>query len=187
MAKYKVKDPRLREEIRRLTQLANRRIRTTAKQYERAGKRVLPSEVVGNRPNLQHRGGWHTPNTPLSRSIVFDSEKEFRKHLRFLQSFDPKISGRSARPTISEYTRTQRSKTAQAIESSLGMEVPTKLLERINTMSAPELSEFWKRYSDKSRQLGVRYSSTQAMQETLNEIFPDDVQAMLDNTLKRTS
>ena len=174
LAKYKL-TPTQKDEIRRLTQLANRRIRTAEKQYRQAGKIVAPREVVGH---IQTKDRWHTPKQPLSRSVVFDSKEAYERQLRFLRSFDPKTSPQP-RPTISEYTVTQRSKTAMAVESSLGVEVPLEVLERINNLTAPELSEFWRVYSDKSRQLGVRYSSVQAMQETLNEIFPEDAQHLV--------
>lgn len=160
-----------KDEIRRLTQLANRRIKTAEKQYRAQGKVVAPRDVVGD---LQSKDNWHTPSTPLSRSVVFESKQDYEKKLRFLRSFDPKSPGQT-RPTMTEYTVTQRSKTALAVETSLGTEVPASLLKEINSLTAPELSEFWKRYSQKASKLGVRYSSLQAMQETLNELFPEDV------------
>ena len=47
-----------KDEIRRLTQLANRRIKFALKEYERSGGTVLPKEVVGDyycidNPNLK--------------------------------------------------------------------------------------------------------------------------------------
>lgn len=170
MTKYRL-TPSQKEEIRRLTQLANRRIRSAEKQYREAGKMVLPKEVVGD---LQVREKWHTPTTPLSRSVVFDSKEAYERRLRFLRSFDPKAPGQT-KPSITEYTTLQRSKTAMAVESSLGTDVPLSILEKINRLSAPELAEFWRLYSNKARTLGVRYSSLQAMQETLNEMFPEDI------------
>lgn len=171
MAKYRL-TPTQKDEIRRLTQLANRRIRTAEKNYRKAGKIVAPKEVVGH---IQTKDRWHTPSTPLSRSVVFESKEDYERQLRFLRSFDPK-STPNARPTLTEYTITQRSKTAISLESALGVEIPTSLLEKINNMTAPELSEFWRRFSNKSSRLGIRYSSNQAMQETLNEMFPEDME-----------
>ena len=173
MTKYKLTAEQ-KDEIRRLTQLANRRIRTAERQYRQAGKMVLPREVVGH---IQTKDRWHTPNTPISRSVVFDSKEDYQRQLRFLRSFDPKAPGspQQKKLTMTDYTKIQRAKTAQAMQSSLGIDVPLSILERINQLTAPELSEFWKRYSDKSSKLGVRYSSVQAMQETLNELFTEDV------------
>lgn len=170
MSKFKLSNAQ-KDEIRRLTQLANRRIKTAERQYSKAGKVVAPRDVVGH---VQTKDKWHTATTPLSRSVVFNSEQEYKQRLRFLQSFDPKSPGQT-KPTMTEYTVVERSKTAMAMTSSLGIDVPTSILERINKLTAPQLSEFWKLYSQKSRKLGVRYSSVQAMQETLNELFPEDV------------
>ena len=64
-----------KDEIRRLTQLANRRIKFAEKEYKRAGGSVLPREVVGD---LQIKEKWATPNTPISRSVRFESEKDYR-------------------------------------------------------------------------------------------------------------
>lgn len=173
MAKHKLTNAQ-KDEIRRLTQLANRRIKTAEKQYRQAGKMVAPKDVVGH---VQTKDKWHTPNTPLTRSVVFESKEDYQRQLRFLQSFDPKAPGspRQKKQTMSDYTKVQRAKTAQAMQTSLGVDVPLSVLERINELTAPELSEFWKRYSEKSSKLGVKYSSLQAMQETLNELFPEDV------------
>ena len=160
-----------KDEIRRLTQLANRRIKTAERQYRLAGKEVAPKDVVGH---VQSKDSWHTPSTPLSRSVVFDSKQDYEKQLRFLRSFDPKTPGQT-KPAMKDYTKIQRSKTAMAMQRSLGIDVPLSILEKINTLTAPQLSEFWKRYSEKSSKLGVKYSSVQAMQETLNELLPEDV------------
>lgn len=165
-----------KEEIRRLTQLANRRIKTAERQYRAQGKVVAPRDLVGH---MQSKATWNTPNTPLSRSVVFNSKQDYEKQLRYLRSFDPRAPGQT-RPTMTEYTKTQRSKTVQAVESSLGVEVPKSLQDEINSMTAPELSEFWRRFSEKSSKLGVRYSSLQAMQETLNELYPEDMEQFED-------
>lgn len=171
MSKFRLTDSQ-KDEIRRLTQLANRRIRTAEKQYRKAGKIVAPREVVGH---IQTRQQWHTDKTPLSRSVVFDSKEEYEKQLRFLRSFDPKAPG-FTKPNNPEYTQTQRAKTAKSLVSSLGTTPPLSLLKRINKLSAPELSEFWKRFSNKGSKLGLKFSSEQAMQETLNELYPEDIE-----------
>lgn len=172
MARYRVpKD--LEREYRRLVQLANRRIRSAQEHYEKAGKTIAPKELVGH---VQSRYDWHTEKTPLSRKVVFDSKREFDNYMRYLRRFDPKLHA-TPRPTVTQYTKLQRAITAQSLISSFGgIDVPTSLLEQINKMSAPELAEFWKRFSEKSRRIAPNYSSLQAMQETLNEIFPEDVQ-----------
>jgi hypothetical protein len=158
-----------KEEIRRLTQLANRRIKATERAYRKAGKEVLPHEVVGQ---YQIKEQWNTKSTPISRSVKFESHKEYRKQLQFLRSFE------ISRPGIKEYTQVQQHKTMQAIEHSLGMDVPDELAKKIEKMSAPELADFWKTFSDKSAKLGIKYSSNSAMEQTMSEIFPEDLKAL---------
>lgn len=163
-----------KEEIRRLTQLANRRIKAAERAYAKEGKTVLPKEVVGD---FQIKEKWNTKATPLSRSVKFADQKEYRKHLQFLRSFEV------SRPGIKEYTQVQRDKTLDAVRSSLGIDVPKDLEKKISKMSAPKLSEFWNAYSDKASKMGMKYSSEAAMATTLNEFFPEDMENF--NTLTR--
>ena len=161
-----------KDEIRRLTQLANRRIKFAEKQYKRSGGTVLPREVVGD---LQIREKWATPNTPISRSVKFESEKDYRKQLQFLRSFDPKASKGGARPSISQFTMVQRHKTMDALETSFGIDMSEHLEAMINKMSAPQLSKFWDTYSKKSARLVFKYSSDKAMSQTMQEVFGEDL------------
>src|SRR6185312_2510367 len=73
-----------KDEIRRLTQLHNRRVKAAERAYAKAGKEILPIEIVGKR-ELQLKENWHTKTTPLSRSVKFESQKEYRQHLHFLR------------------------------------------------------------------------------------------------------
>ena len=171
-----------KDEIRRLTQLANRRIKFAEKEYGRAGASVLPKEVVGD---LQIREKWATPSTPISRSVKFDSERDYKKQLAYLRSFDPKAMKEAARPSISEYTMIQRAKTAQALETSFGVDMNAGMMAKLNTMSAPRLSEFWDTYNKKASKLGFKYSSGQAMAQTLEEFFPEDLQGLQTSMDKR--
>lgn len=165
-----------KDEIRRLTQLANRRIKFAEKEYKRSGGDVLPREVVGD---LQIKEKWATPNTPISRSIKFQSEKEYRKQLQFLRSFDPKATKEGARPSISQYTLIQRDKTRNAIETSFGQEVSGAIDDKISRMTAPQLSEFWNTFANKSAKLGLKYSSGDAIRQTITELFPEDADNLL--------
>lgn len=151
-----------KDEIRRLTQLANRRIKATERAYRKEGLEILPYEVVGD---YQLKEDWATKNTPISRTVKFESQKEYRKHLHDLRRFE------LSRPGIKEYSEIQRDKTIQAVETSLGIGIPEELAEKINKMNAPQLSNFWKTYSKKSTKLGVRYSSLQAMLQAISEHF----------------
>lgn len=158
-------------EIRRLTQLANRRIKAAERAYRKEDMEILPSEVVGG---YQIKEQWNTDKTPISRSVKFQSQKEYRKQLNYLRSFEV------SRPGIKEYTQVQREKTKEAVETSLGVEPPKELKQRIDKMTAPQLSNFWNKFSDKASKLGVVYSSDQAMQQTLNELFPEDIRQLTD-------
>jgi hypothetical protein len=155
-----------KEEIRRLTQLANRRIKAAQRAYAKEGLDVTPAEVTGQH---QIKEQWHTESTPLSRSVKFQSQAEYRKQLNYLRSFERQ------RPGIKEYTDIQREKTNQALESSLGTSPPDSLRAKIDTMSPAQLSQFWKTFSDKSSKLGIKYSSSQAMAQSLSEFFPEDM------------
>ena len=165
-----------KDEIRRLTQLANRRIKFAEKEYKRAGADVLPREVVGD---YQIKEKWATPSTPISRSVKFESEKDYRKQLQFLRSFDPKATTQGARPSISQYTLIQRDKTRNAIETSFGQEVSGAINDKISRMTAPQLTEFWNTFANKSAKLGLKYSSGDAMQQTISELFPEDKDNLL--------
>ena len=165
-----------KDEIRRLTQLANRRIKFAEKEYKRSGGDVLPSEVVGG---LQIKEKWATPNTPISRSVKFESEKDYRKQLQFLRSFDPKASGGGTRPSISQYTIIQRDKTRNAIETSFGQELSGAIDDKISRMTAPQLTKFWNTFAEKSAKLGLKYSSGDAMQQTITELFHEDKDNLL--------
>lgn len=160
-----------KDEIRRLTQLANRRIKAAERAYRKQGLSVLPTEVVGE---YQIKEKWNTASTPLSRSVKFSDMREYRQHLQFLRSFE------ISRPGIKEYTRIQQNKTLRAVNSSIGVMPSPELMAKIEKMTAPELSQFWKSFSDKSAKLGLKYSSNSAMTQTLAEFFPEDFQALSD-------
>lgn len=159
--------PKQKDEVRRLTQLANRRIKAAEKAYRKAGHDIVPREVAGRH---QIRERWATKSTPISRSVRFEDEQAYRKQLKYLRSFEME------KPGIKEYTRVQRTKTAEAIETSLGQDLPENLQNKLSKMTAPELSEFWNKFSDKASKLGIQYSSEQAMQQTMNEIMPEDLE-----------
>lgn len=167
MSKYVKLTASQKDEIRRLTQLANRRIKAAERAYSKAGQDVLPREVVGK---YQTKESWNTKATPISRSVKFETQEDYRRQLQFLRSFEME------KPGIKEYTSIQREKTAQAIETSLGTDIPDSLQKKIDKLSAPELSQFWKRFSEKASQLGIKYSSQQAMEDTMNELYPEDIE-----------
>jgi hypothetical protein len=170
-SKYIALNEAQKEEIRRLTQLANRRIVTATNAYRKAGKDTVPKEMVGP---YQIKEDWHTPTMPMSRSTKFETAAAHRAHVKFLQSFDEKAKGET-RPGIREYTRVQREKTIMAVESSLGVEPPAKLQKKLRKMTAVQLSDFWNAYSTKTAKMGEKYASDAAMAQTLAEYFPEDM------------
>lgn len=165
-----------KEEIRRLTQLANRRIKAAHRAYEKAGHSVVPKEVAGNH---QIKEQWNTKSTPLSRSVKFESQQAYRKHLNYLRSFEV------SRPGIKEYTSVQHDKTIQAVETSIGREAPKDLQDKLRKMTAPQLSDFWNTFSERSSKLGMKYSSNEAMQQALAEYFNEDINHLLTSSLKK--
>lgn len=160
-----------KEEIRRLTQFANRRIKAAFKEYEKEGKTIAPREVTGD---IQIREQWHSQNYALSRSVKFTTMKEYRERLNYLRSFE------RMRPTIAEYRDIQREKTILAMETSLGQEVPEKIVKAIHKMSSPRLADFWNSFSDKASKMGLQYSSNAVMSQTMEEYFPEDYMSLLD-------
>lgn len=177
MGKYIELNSSQKEEIRRLTQLANRRIKATEKVYRKAGIDTLPKEVVGD---FQIKEKWNTKSTPLSRSVKFESQSEYRKQLNMLRSFE------RSRPSITEYTAVQREKVAQAVVTSLGDELSfDNVHKKLSKMSAPEIAQFWNTFSDKSAKKGLQYSSTAVMADTFAELFPEDLVSTIPKKKKR--
>lgn len=168
MAKHKLTNAQ-KDEIRRLTQLANRRIKSAFKEYEKEGLTLAPKTVTGG---IQTREQWNTKNYALSRSVKFDNEKEYRKHLKFLRSFV------TERPNMTEFTQAQREKTKLGVETSLGIDIPSTLAEVISRLNAPQLSKFWKKFSEVSAKMGLKYASEKALDDTIVEFFTEDAQGL---------
>ena len=157
-----------KDEIRRLTQLANRRITAARRVYEKEGKKLLPRAIVGK---YQTKKQWATSSTPISRSVNFKSEKAYRQHLKDLKRFE------KDRPGIREYTRVQRNKATEAVRSTIG-DISPELESQLNKMTAPQLSTFWKSFTKKTQRQGMQYSSQAALSMTLDEFFPEDKEAL---------
>lgn len=158
-----------KEELRRLYQLANRRINQAFKVYEKEGHQVAPAEVTGG---IQVREQWETQKYALSRTVKFESMKDYRERLNYLRSFE------RMRPNMTEYTEAQREKTLQGIETALG-EAPEGLQDKLSKMSAPELSRFWKTFEQKAQKAGMKYSSDAVLVDTMAELYPEDVKNLV--------
>jgi len=157
-----------KEEIRRLTQLANRRIRAAEKIYKKAGLEILPKAVAGD---YQTKEKWATAKNPISRSIKFSSQKEYRKQLHDLQRFE------RSRPAMSDFTDIQREKTVDAMKTVLGegTDIPPEIMKILKKASAPELSKVWNKFSDRSAKMGFKFSSIAAMTDALTELYKEDI------------
>ena len=151
--------------------MANRRIKAMEREYKKAGKEILPQEVVGK---YQTTDKWETTKNPISRSVVFESEKEYESRLKMLQSFDPKIPTPKQKKTMTQFKEIQKDKLKAVVEKTMGTDLPPELEQRIDKMSVVDLDNFWNRFSEKSSKLGLQYSSERAIDETMQEMFPED-------------
>lgn len=163
-----------KDEIRRLTQRANRRIASTMKVYQKAGRSIIPAEIAGRYQTVQT---WEEPGRPLSRTVKFGTVREYRRRLAFLKGFD---EGLNNRPGIREYTRIQRKKVMQAVETATGRVPSKELIKRVRKMNAVELSEFWEVFSEKASKRGLQYSSDSVIQESIQEFFEEDIDALIE-------
>ena len=137
-----------KNEMRRLTQKANMRIIAYMVEYEKAGLSIIPKEVSGG---IQTREQWATEKYAISRSTKFANEQAFRSHLNWLKQFEkPAI-----RPRVTEYTKTQKLKTIEAYKTIMG-DINEETIKKIEKMSLPELTKFWKKFSDRARRLGTQ-------------------------------
>lgn len=164
-----------KDEIRRLTQLANRRIKAFTKEFEKGGLTIAPYEPTGG---IQMRDQWHTPKTPVSRSVRFATEEEYKEKIYWLRKFENPI----LRPNLTQYTKSEREKTKQAIVSALG-NITEEQERLIDGMSAFELAIFWDIFERNARDLFIEYSSDAAMYATL-EYYNEDIEGLNYRTKK---
>lgn len=175
MSKFNMTTKQYRE-LRRLTLKANRRIKSTHKEYKKHGLSVLPREVVGK---IQHTSQWATTRSPLSSSKKqFTSQKEFKQHMDYLKTFD------GGRPTVGEYSKQQRRQTISSMQSALdGFDgdyvLPKNIEDKINKMSAPQLAKFWKEFEERGDRLAMDYASDQALLQTMQDLFPEDLDSIV--------
>ena len=160
-----------KNELRRLTQFAKRRILAVAREYKYAGKDVLQRELVGE---YQIKEKWHTTKTPISRSVKFDSMADYRRQINKLRTYEVE------KDDIWTYTRVAKNKTLQAMETALGIEIPPDLANKVNSLTAAKLGDFWKNFNNKVVRLGTQYSSNSAMVNAMEDYFQEDI----DNLLK---
>lgn len=160
-------------EIKRLTQFANRRIIALQKAYEKEGRSIIPKELS---MGVQTRAQWVTDKTPISRSVKFQSEEDYKKQLRELKKL-------ANTPNLTAYTEIQKNKTLSAIRTIMG-DVPPELEDAIGEMNTPQLAAFWETFEEESRRLGLKYSSDSALETTISEFFPEDMNRLKESSLE---
>lgn len=162
-----------KEEVRRLTQLANRRIGAAMRLYEKEGLSIAPYDVTGG---IQQRSQWASEKYAISRSVKFNSQKAYKEHLAFLRSFGQK---KNARPTITEYSEVQKKKLSQAIETVTMGELSDKIVKKINKLDSAKLSKFWNDFSEVAGRMAMDYSS-EALLSFAADYFGEDVDQLAD-------
>lgn len=171
MRLYKL-TPEQKNELRRLTQMANRRIKAYMQEYEKAGLSIIPKEVGGG---IQTRSQWASEKYAISRSTKFANEEAFKAHLKWLSQFEKS----AIRPRVTEYTKTQRTKTMEAYETIMGG-INEATAKKIEKMSLTDLTKFWKKFSDRARKLGTKYSSDAMAILMEDELYEEDETALME-------
>lgn len=174
MANYINLTTKEKNELRRLTQKANRQIKQFDKMMRKEGLQISPNQPTGG---IQHRSQWETEKNPLSRSTKFSDKSEFKQRMRWLRTFDSEV----VRPKYTEYSLVERDKLKQAIETSLGTDLDEGTNNNIDNMGLGKLKKFWDKFSNISARLGLQYSSGQAMAQTV-EFFKEDLQGVIENS-----
>lgn len=178
--------PQQKEEFRRLTQKANRRIAKAFREYEKEGLKLVPKALTGG--FVQSRKEWSSQKYALSRSVTqFKTKKDYSDYMRKLRQFDiPEESG--GVPTYTQYQDIGYIKIMRAIETALGNtgmnslppEIKKVLEDRIRQMTVIEQSDFWKFYEIKGGKLGLQYASNAAMETVLEELyFKEDIKPVI--------
>ena len=176
---YKLSDYE-KNELRRLTQKANRRLKAFQEAYERDGYSVIPKEVTAGF-DIQTSKQWNTKSYALSRSTKFDSKREFQQRMRMLRRFDSNKA--DSVPTVSEYVDINQKKLKRAFETS-GVKVDKKMLAKIGKMNSVEISKFWADYRRRADRKGMQYSSESVMAEMLDSYTTKDKGALMKSILK---
>lgn len=171
MSRYIKLTKQEKNELRRLTQKANRQVKQYHKAMKREGLEIAPYQPTGG---IQTKAQWETEKNPLSRSTKFVDKSEFKKRMRFLRSFDNEIE----RPKYTEYSIAQKNKLKKAMETSIGDNLSSDMNDKIDSLGLGQVNKFWDKFEEVSRRLGMNYSSQQAMSMTL-EFFNEDKEGLL--------
>ena len=190
MAKGFSMTPQQKEEFRRLTQKANRRIAKAFREYEKEGLKLVPKALTGG--FVQSKKQWSSQKYALSRSVTqFSSRKDYLDYMRKLRQFDvPEYRG--GVPTYTEYEEINTNKLKQAMRTALGREgyrnlppeIQAALDSKIDNMTVQQQSIFWKIFEDKAAKMGMKYASGDAFERAIDEMFfKEDIKPMIINSI----
>lgn len=169
-AKYIQLSKEQKDEVRKLTQQANRRIKAFAQEYDKYGLDIIPAEVS---MGIQVKEQWASDKYALSRSTKFETVHEYREHLKQLKKYAEGSKG--GIPTLTEYTSIQQQKLIDAIETITKEELSEEMLKNISSMSAGQLVKFWDEFERRAVRLAGKFSSDQ-IAVMAEELFSEDLQ-----------
>lgn len=153
------------KELKRLTQKANRRIKSYMTVYEEGGHAVLPYKYTGGF-DVQAKQQWTGATTPLSRSTKFASEKEYKQYINTLKrKFDNERTPEYV-PTVRQSMKLEHSKLSQALDTA-GIK-PNR--QAIKKMSLMDTKAFWDKFNERAVSKGLLYSSDQVLSEMVGEL-----------------
>lgn len=161
--------PQQKEEFRRLTQKANRRIAKAFREYEKEGLRLVPKALTGG--FLQSRKEWKSQQYALSRSVTqFKSRKDYLNYMKRLRQFDVKEE-KGGVPTFTEYKAVIANKIEAAFMTSISKiklgdlekDVMNIVLQSLRSMDMFDQKGFWDKFEEYGSKMGIQYSSEAAM------------------------
>lgn len=161
--------PQQKEEFRRLTQKANRRIAKAFREYEKEGLRLVPKALTGG--FLQSRKEWKSQQYALSRSVTqFKSRKDYLNYMKRLRQFDVKEE-KGGVPTFTEYKSVIANKIEAAFMTSISKlklgdlekDVMNIVIQSLRSMDMFDQKSFWDKFEEYGSKMGIQYSSEAAM------------------------
>ena len=170
-----------KDEIRRLTQQANRRIASYLKTYQKAGYNVIPKEVVPGF-DIQAKKQFQTSKYALSRSVKFETQEDYERHIKKLQRFDKDYKGADKALTQKEYTKLNRVKMLKGLETA-GFDVSEDNLARINKMSLIDQKRFWAEFTKRAIRMQAEYSSDQVFELVMHDMFSIDLNKVMEKSM----
>ncbi|MGL4521855.1 MAG: hypothetical protein ACRCWQ_04855 [Bacilli bacterium] len=181
-----------KNELRRLTQKANRRIKTAydeliLEQKHKKGRKktvIIPLAVAGRNKQIQKQ--WATESTPYSRSTKFETKEDFRRHMNELRSFDPGLA--HSKPTLKEYAKTSANKILKAFDTA-GVQLTAEQRKLLSSLSVEQQRQFWRKYDEIASKYFNNYSSDQVFADMASDpevfnSFMNQINLLIDNMKK---